>query len=60
MQIGLYSLLGLVMATSGCPHLDFLRPLALHPLPFSSIHETVFRVSSSYLTEQYFRENDAF
>lgn len=53
-QTALHSLLGLVMATSGCPLLGKLRPLAHHHLPFATKEETVFRVTSAYLLRQHF------
>lgn len=53
-QTALHSLLGLVMATSGCPVLSSLRPLAHHHLPFATKEETVFRVTSAYLLRQHF------
>ncbi|MDP3073895.1 MAG: hypothetical protein Q8N18_26665 [Opitutaceae bacterium] len=43
-QDGLRSLFGLIMACSGCPHLDWLRPLARFHLPFADPDETLFRV----------------
>ena len=36
LQSGISSLIGLVMVTSGCPHLDKLRPMVYTHLPFSS------------------------
>ena len=53
-QEGLYSILGLVMATSGCPHMTFLKPMAYFHLPFSSVEETIVRAISLYLLKQYF------
>lgn len=53
-QTGLGSLLGLVMATSGCPILARMQPMGRTHLPFASIEETVFRTASAYLLEQYF------
>lgn len=53
-QTALHSLLGLVMATSGCPILSTLRPLAHHHLPFANKEETVFRAAGAYLLRQYF------
>jgi hypothetical protein len=47
------SLFGLVMATSGCPHLSFLRPMARFHLPFATIEDTVVRATSFHLLEQY-------
>jgi hypothetical protein len=48
------SLLGLIMATSDCPRMSFLRPLARFHLPLASPEETAFRALSAYLLEQYF------
>jgi hypothetical protein len=53
-QTALRSLLGLVMATSGCPHLSQLRVMAKHHLPFASTSETLFRSVSTFLLKQYF------
>jgi hypothetical protein len=53
-QKGLASILGVVMATSGCPVMDFLRPMAKYHLPFSSSEETIIRSTSMYLLAQYF------
>lgn len=49
----LSALLGLVMATSECPHMHFLRPLARFHLPLSSPEETAFRAVSTYLLGRY-------
>lgn len=48
------SLLGLIMATSDCPRMQFLRPLARFHLPLAGPEETAFRALSAYLLEQYF------
>ncbi|MEM7016344.1 MAG: hypothetical protein AAF512_03270 [Pseudomonadota bacterium] len=53
-QTGLRSLIGFVMATSACPILSPLRGMAHYHLPFASLDETLFRVASAYLLEQYF------
>ena len=58
MQKGLSSILGLLMATSGCPIMDFLRPLARFHLPFASIEESVFRSVTAYLLRQYFLNDE--
>ncbi len=50
----LRSLMGLLAASSDCPHVTFLKPMAHFHLPFASKDETVFRVASSYLLAQYF------
>ena len=55
---GLYSLLGIYMAASGCPVMDKLKPMAVYHLPFSSIEETVYRVMTMYAAGQYFRMKD--
>jgi hypothetical protein len=53
-QRGISSLMGLVMATSGCPHTAFFKPMARFHLPFSSAEETAYRATSMYLLAQYF------
>lgn len=50
----LRSLMGLLSASSDCPHIGFLKPMAHYHLPFSSREETVYRVVSTYLLAQYF------
>jgi hypothetical protein len=50
----LRSLMGLLSASSDCPHIEFLKPMAHYHLPFSSREETVYRVVSTYLLAQYF------
>jgi hypothetical protein len=51
-QGGLTSLLGLVMATSGCPVLSSLTGMAHFHLPFATIDETVTRTVSFFLLDQ--------
>ncbi len=53
---GLSGLVGLVMATSGCPILDKLRPLAYTHLPFGGLEETLYRAASAYAFAQVFRQ----
>jgi hypothetical protein len=48
------SLMGLINATSGCPHTIFFRPMARFHLPFADSYETTYRVASMYLLTQYF------
>ncbi len=55
LQNGISSLIGLVMVTSGCPVLEYLRPMAATHLPFSNLAETMYRAISMYLFAQYFR-----
>lgn len=52
-QKALRSLLGLYMATSGCPVLAKLKPMARHHLPFATLEETAYRSLSAYLLSQY-------
>ena len=47
-QNALASVFGLIMATSGCPWTDHLRPMARFHLPFASEAETVYRSLSMY------------
>jgi len=58
-QRAVSSLMGLVMATSGCPHMAFLKPMARYHLPLASEEETIFRAVSAYLLAQYFRHKNA-
>ncbi len=53
-QQGLYSIMGIIMATSGCPVLSFFKPMARFHLPFSTIPETAIRSASMYLLGQFF------
>jgi hypothetical protein len=54
LQEGLSSLIGIIMVTSGCPVLEYLKPMARFHLPFATFLETIFRTSSTYFTAQYF------
>jgi len=53
MQTGLSALFGLIMATSGCPILDKMRPMVYTHLPFPSLRETQYRSMSMYLLAQF-------
>lgn len=53
-QDGLFSIFGIIMATSDCPVMAFFKPMARFHLPFSTVEETVFRTTSIYLLRQYF------
>jgi hypothetical protein len=57
-QTALGSLLGLVMASSGCPILGQLQALAYFHLPFAEFEETLFRTVGLYLLRQYFVAQD--
>ncbi|WP_111496389.1 DUF6901 family protein [Marinobacter bohaiensis] len=54
LEESLRSLLGLIMATSACPILAELRPMAVHHMPFASSDEFIMRSVSLYLLQQYF------
>ncbi len=54
MQTGLFSILGIIMATSGCPMLNLFKPMARFHLPFSNFDEIIIRTTSFYLLRQYF------
>ncbi len=56
LQKGIAAIFGLIMATSGCPVLDKLRPMAFTHLPLADMTETRYRAVSMYLFAQYFRE----
>ncbi|MET0536106.1 MAG: hypothetical protein ABW171_17960 [Steroidobacter sp.] len=57
-QQALASLMGLVMASSGCPRTAVFRPMARFHLPFSSESETAYRVASMYLLAQHYAARD--
>ena len=58
-QEGISSLMGLITATSGCPHTIFFKPMARFHLPFATAEETCYRVATMYMLAQYFRwQND--
>ncbi|MEX2475184.1 hypothetical protein [Marinobacter sp.] len=58
LEEALRSLLGLKMATSGCPVLGELKPMAVHHLPFASTDEFIMRSVSHYLLQQYFAKRN--
>jgi hypothetical protein len=53
LQTALQSVIGLIMATSGCPVLRQLKAMAHHHLPFSSPSETLYRTVSNHLLKLY-------
>ena len=58
-QQALSSLLGLIMAASGCPRTAFLRPMARFHLPLSNEPETIFRAVAAYALDQMLHMNGA-
>jgi hypothetical protein len=57
-QRGLGALMGLIIATCGCPHAAFLRPMARFHLPLASNEETTYRATSMYFLAQFFRKRE--
>lgn len=53
LQEGLSAMMGLCMATSGCPVTEALKPMVRFHLPFATEMETMYRVLSMYLLAQY-------
>lgn len=52
------SLLGVIMATSACPILARLKPMAHTHLPFASNNEFTLRTISMYVMREYFRMHE--
>lgn len=46
------------MATTPCPHTEYLKPMARFHLPLASPEETIYRTTSMFLLAQYFRHKD--
>jgi hypothetical protein len=57
-QQAMSSVFGLIMATSGCPWTDRLRPMARFHVPFAGETETLYRSVSMYLLSQEFLPRD--
>ncbi len=57
-QKGISSMMGLIIATCGCPHTAFFKAMGRFHLPLASNEETVFRATSMYLLAQYFLKRD--
>jgi hypothetical protein len=53
-QTAISSFMGLLIATSGCPHTVYLSPMARYHLPLANREETTYRATSMYLLAQYF------
>jgi len=51
---GMSGILGLAMASSGCPILGRLKPMVETHLPFATPDETTYRILGMYLMAQYF------
>ncbi|MHC4308201.1 MAG: DUF6901 family protein, partial [Planctomycetota bacterium] len=57
-QKGISSIMGLIIATCGCPHTSFFKPMARFHLPLASGQETIFRATSMYLLAQYYLKKE--
>ena len=57
LQRAVSSLLGLLMSSSSCPKMKFLRPLARFHLPLATHEETIFRAVSATFLKNYFEMN---
>jgi hypothetical protein len=55
LQTALFSLFGLIMASSSCVHLNLFKPMARFHLPFSTSVETIVRALGMYLTSEYLK-----
>ncbi len=53
-QMGISSLMGLLFATSGCPHTSYMKPMARFHLPLATEEDTIFRAAGMYLLAQFF------
>lgn len=53
-QRGISSMIGLLIATSGCPHTEYMKPMARFHLPFATEEDTIFRAVGMFLLAQYF------
>lgn len=54
-QVGVGSLMGIIMSCSGCPVLSKLRSLVRFHVPFALLEETEYRVISMYVFAQYLK-----
>ncbi len=52
-QSAVSALMGLLIATSGCPHTEFLKPMAHFHYPLANEEETLFRSVGAHLIGQY-------
>ena len=57
-QKGISSMMGLFIATCGCPHTSFFKPMARFHLPLANGQETIFRATSMYLLAQYYLKKE--
>lgn len=55
-QQGISSLMGLLIAASGCPRSAYFKPMARFHLPMAQPEETMYRATTMYLLAQYYRK----
>lgn len=55
-QQGVSSLMGLLIAASGCPRSAYFKPMARFHLPMAQPEETMYRATTMYLLAQYYRK----
>lgn len=58
LQRAMSSLLGLLMSSSACPKMKFLRPLARFHLPLATHEETIFRAVSATLLRLFVEDKE--
>jgi hypothetical protein len=52
------SFIGLLMATSDCPHTSFFRPVARFHLPLANEAETIYRAITVFAMDQFIRRQE--
>jgi len=57
-QQAISSLIGLIMATSGCPVTAVFKAMARYHMPLATEDETLYRVASMYFMAQYFKNRE--
>jgi hypothetical protein len=57
---GVSSLMGLLIATCGCPATQFFIPMGRFHLPLASHEETLFRAAATFLLSQYFLKKEGY
>ncbi|MES3036486.1 MAG: hypothetical protein V4736_01145 [Bdellovibrionota bacterium] len=58
LQTALFSLFGLLMATSACKYMDMFKSMAQFHLPFASHKETMVRTLGMHLLGEYMKQQD--
>ena len=55
-QEGMSSMVGLIMSTCGCPHVDYFKPMAKYHLPFADTEETLVRSIQMFLLARFLED----